>query len=34
MACCEDLGAEMEKILDAHSKLMNSLAPKPATAKK
>ena len=35
MACCEDLGAEMDKILDSHAKLMDSLTPKAvAPAKK
>ncbi len=35
MACCEDLGTEMDKILDAHAKLMDSLMPKAvAPAKK
>ena len=28
MSCCEDLAAEMDKILDSHTKLMDSLAPK------
>ncbi len=34
MACCEDLGAEMDRLLDAHAKLMDSLLPKPVPAKK
>lgn len=35
MSCCEDLSAEMDKILESHTKLMDSLAPKAvAPAKK
>ncbi len=35
MACCEDLCGEMDRILDAHAKLMDSLTPQAvAPAKK
>ena len=34
MTCCEDLAAEMDKILDSHAKLMDSLTPKHAAPAK
>jgi hypothetical protein len=34
MTCCEDFAAEMDKILESHAKLMDSLAPKHAAPAK